>query len=195
MDHSAPGHVATAEPVVQEALPGAFSDWLDEVRVASDQTEDATAPSPRTSPRRRRLQAAAAAAAIFAAAIGTMGVLWALQAPTGEIRGRLLDAAGAPLPGVKIFLATDPRRAALTDAKGAFLVTGVPLGRQSLVATVEHNVGQEYVVKEVRENTNDVGPLTYDVPPLSVRLAPGSGKDWRRPATDAEPGSKGEASP
>jgi carboxypeptidase family protein len=55
--------------------------------------------------------------------------------PSGEIRGRVVDATGASLTGVTVELATPQlRRAVTSDAIGAFSIPNVPTGPVTLTA-------------------------------------------------------------
>ncbi|UCE40677.1 MAG: TonB-dependent receptor [Candidatus Aminicenantes bacterium] len=61
------------------------------------------------------------------------GVLWASE--TGEIRGRVLDEEGGPLPGVTITAKSSQlqgSRTAITDDKGLFKLPLLPFGIYSL---------------------------------------------------------------
>ncbi len=63
-----------------------------------------------------------------------LAVLWTAplcaQQPTGTIRGHVTDAANQqPLSGVTVAVGS---RAALTQADGRYLITGVPVGTDSL---------------------------------------------------------------
>jgi hypothetical protein len=59
----------------------------------------------------------------------------AADGPSGQIRGRAADIAGAVLPGVTVVLvAGRSRRTAMTDANGMFLLSGVPAGPVTITA-------------------------------------------------------------
>src|SRR5262245_62555146 len=53
-------------------------------------------------------------------------------AATGEIKGRVMDGSGAPLPGVTVVVHNDslgvPERGGVTDARGEFRIIGLPPG-------------------------------------------------------------------
>src|SRR5579859_7524639 len=62
------------------------------------------------------------------------------QATTGVIEGTVVDASGAPLPGVTIALhntATNYEQTAITDPGGRFRVVLLPLGPYELTASLE----------------------------------------------------------
>lgn len=54
------------------------------------------------------------------------------SAPTQNVRGQVLDASSRlPMPGVAVYLLQNAAISTATDANGYFILTGVPLGRQS----------------------------------------------------------------
>ena len=71
---------------------------------------------------------------------GNSRVRSAVGGSPGEIRGRVVDATGAVLPGVTIELAsqsqTEKARTATTNGNGMFALAGVPSGQLTLTATL-----------------------------------------------------------
>jgi hypothetical protein len=75
----------------------------------------------------------------------------------GEVRGRVLDAAGDVLPGVTIEIVAGPFRSlATTNANGAYLLTGVPNGKVSITASLSGFTTQH------REWVFDRSPVRVD---------------------------------
>ena len=83
---------------------------------------------------------------------------------TGEVKGRVMDGSGAPLPGVTVVVRNDslgvPERGGVTDARGEFRIIGLPPGpgyrlRASLTgfAPVEFS---DVVVPEGGAQTQDI---------------------------------------
>jgi len=85
---------------------------------------------------------------------GLAGAAEALAAQDGTVLGSVHDEAGVPLAGVQV-LVVGTDRGALTDARGRFVVAGVPLGPRTIEA---RRIGYQTVREEVavRPGTNSV---------------------------------------
>ncbi|HQX81692.1 MAG TPA: carboxypeptidase-like regulatory domain-containing protein, partial [Vicinamibacterales bacterium] len=82
-----------------------------------------------------RAAALVAALALGAGSVSASGMLAAQAASTGTVTGRVVDAArGEALPGARVQLQGSAVSTA-TDRQGAFRLTGVPLGNQTLLVT------------------------------------------------------------
>ncbi|MBN1317496.1 MAG: carboxypeptidase regulatory-like domain-containing protein [Anaerolineales bacterium] len=81
----------------------------------------------------------------------------------GAIQGRVLLAAGDPLPDAEVFVANAPSVIARTDSQGNFLLQGVPAGQQMLIVGFNAR-GEEFPVTVLNGETTNVGPVTFATP-------------------------------
>ena len=88
-------------------------------------------------------------------------------AQSGRIRGMVVDATGAVLPGVTVALSGTPDAPTevQSDARGRFLFTGIPPGTYT-VSLSRSGFGT------VRLEDVKVGTDPVDLPPITLRLAP-----------------------
>lgn len=166
-----------AEPATAVKSPADFGEWLEQVRT---QTISLNEPpqeqsAGRIGPRARRWGFAMMVAAFAAGGVIAAEIIF--HRPTVEVHGQLFDPWQKPLPGARIFLASDPRVATVSDRQGKFRLPGISAGPQSLVVVAE-DVGEEYQVAPTSEEEIDLGSLVYHVPPLRVRMQSGNGADW-----------------
>ena len=86
---------------------------------------------------------------------------------TGAIQGQTLDHEGKELPGVTVKLTGDPipgaERVTVTDAKGDFKYSALPVGRYSLSASIAGFTTQE--VADVRVKIDGVSSVTFRMHP------------------------------
>jgi iron complex outermembrane recepter protein len=120
--------------------------------------------------RSRSLGLAVAAAILFAPGVArACDVSGSSLARQEEVRGRVVDSVGAPIPNVIVSLA-ELRLATKTAADGTFSFSGVPAGRYTVVA---RRVGYAAVVRDVVvSGTTDVtlqlAETAFQVEPVTV---------------------------
>jgi outer membrane receptor protein involved in Fe transport len=89
------------------------------------------------------------------------------QSQSSRLAGKVVDAEGAPMPGVTVEAvssSTDLQRVAVTDAQGAYLLPSLPLGSYQVVFSLEGWEPQTYEVQLALGQTV----------PLNVTLAQGT---------------------
>ncbi len=89
-------------------------------------------------------------ATLFLASAGA-----AAGTPGAEVRGIVLDAAGAPLAGARVALATGAD-ATVTDSSGTFALTGQPSGTQALVVRKVGYEPAELILNLTRREAREV---------------------------------------
>ncbi len=77
---------------------------------------------------------------------------------TGTVRGVVLDNRGQPFQGEVYILGTD--LVAVTDANGAFELSRVPAGDQSLIVA-DSEIGREFRIRVTAGETLDVGEIRF----------------------------------
>lgn len=86
--------------------------------------------------------------------------------PVQNIRGIVTDkASGHPLPNVTVLLPDIPGTGTVTNEKGQFLLTGIPVGRHTIEATFlgyEPGIIREILVTSAKEIQLDI-PLTENI--------------------------------
>ncbi len=86
---------------------------------------------------------------------------------TGAIQGQVTDHEGEALPGVTVVLTGDPipgaERVAVTDARGNFKYSALPVGRYALSASIEGFMTQE--AANLRVTIDGVASVTFQLQP------------------------------
>lgn len=123
----------------------------------------------------------------IAGAVALALVLAAIPAvaqPTGQVRGRIVDEAGKPVPEAEILMelsGTVPLTVAFkTNIQGAFERRGLRAGTWRLQATKGKLVGVNNAVEIIANNTTELEPITVKVPVAPTGAAappPGTSAD------------------
>ena len=90
--------------------------------------------------------------------------------PGGSIEGEVLDAANEPVPGAEVTWGDPPRwdRATISDARGAFLIRGVPAG-SVWIAARHPDAGEDFGADPIVVRPLETSPGAFIRLPGSVR--------------------------
>jgi iron complex outermembrane recepter protein len=112
-----------------------------------------------------RRVALTALTALAAAGVAVSATAVSAQAPA-SVRGTVVDDGGSPLPRAEVVVVGSDRRA-VTDQAGRFVMSGLPLGRHRLEATLS---GYAPALREVDVGAGDPGEVTFALRPTPLSL-------------------------